>query len=72
MDRLVSELTVRDYIGLHALIMLLGALVVLMVVTYKPEWPFQLRLYFWGAALALGGIPIYFGLRVLHPGLPLV
>ncbi len=70
MGKLISELTVAEFIGVMALVLALFYAAGLMIRGYDSEWPLQARLTFWAGVFFLFGLPVYRGLTVLFPQLP--
>lgn len=67
---LVSELTVMEFVGLQALVLLLFYFAAGLVRVYDHTWPLFGKLQYWGGMAALVGLPVYSGLRVIFPDLP--
>ena len=70
MDKKLIDLTVGEFTGLIALVLACFCLVLLIIRHYDPGDSSFERGKKWLALVALAGIPVYLGLRVLFPQLP--
>lgn len=66
----VAELTVVEFFGLQAVALAMFYLAGLGIRAYDHTWPLFGKLQYWAGMTALAGLPIYYGLTVLYPGLP--
>ena len=70
MDRLVSELTVAEFIGVMAICLGMFYVVGILIRVYDHHWPAGAKIQYWGGIAALLGLPLYLGFTVLWPQLP--
>lgn len=64
MDRLISDLTVADFIGVQAIILLLFFFCVQLTRFDMRELPIYWCAVIWIGGAIMGGLPVYFGLKV--------
>ncbi len=69
---MVSELTVAEFMGIMAIVLAMFYAVGMMVRTHDSEAPGEARFMYWAAIAVLFGLPVYIGLTVLFPALPLL
>ena len=67
MDRLLSTLTVAEFIGIQAICFMLFYLAGIAIRLYEYTWNASARLMYWAGVTALFGLPVYAGLMVLFP-----
>lgn len=65
-------MTVIEFFGLQALALALFYLAGNAVRLYDYTWPIGPKLLYWGGMGAIVGLPVYMGLTVFFPTLPLI
>ena len=63
MDRLISDLTVAEFIGVQAICFGLFWTAMMLVRMYEHTWPLNARIMYWGGVTAVIGLPLFLGAR---------